>query len=139
MQSPLVKRLLVSAVTFFSVGCSNWSHPAQGGAAGAVLGAGTGAAVGSLIANGNVTSSAWLGAAIGVPVGAAAGYLYDQHLEAQREAERQFVIDRQLQIYETDRMLERRWMDARLSHPDDLDEDQARYMFIGPSLGNPYR
>lgn len=126
-------------VVLFSASCSSWSHPAQGGAAGALVGAGTGAAVGSLITNGNVTSSAWLGAAIGVPVGVAAGYLYDQHLEAQREAERQLVIDRQIQIYETDQMLQRRWMEAKLNHPDDLDEDQTRYMFIGPSLGNPYR
>lgn len=139
MQSPLIQRFLISAVVLFSASCSSWSHPVQGGAAGAVLGGGAGAAVGSLITNGNVTNSAWLGAAIGVPVGVAAGYLYDQHLEAQREAERQLVIDRQVQIHETDQMLQRRWMEAKLNHPDDLDEDQARYMFIGPSLGNPYR
>ena len=61
-------------------------NPSQRSTAqGAGIGAAAGAVLGALTAGGNTGSSAMQGAALGAAVGAAGGYLWNQHLEKQKQ------------------------------------------------------
>lgn len=77
----------LSAVLGLSVlgGCANMSESQRSTATGAGIGAAAGAALGALTAGGHTGRSAATGAVAGAAVGALGGYLWNQHLEKQKQ------------------------------------------------------
>ena len=66
-------------------GCADMNQSQRSTAQGAGIGAAAGAVLGALTAGGNTGSSAMQGAALGAAVGAAGGYLWNRHLEEQKQ------------------------------------------------------
>lgn len=66
-------------------GCANMSESQKTTASGAGIGAAAGAVIGALTAGGNKGKSAATGAVAGAAVGALGGYLWNQHLEKQKQ------------------------------------------------------
>ena len=66
-------------------GCANMSESQKSTASGAGIGAAAGAVIGALTAGGNTGKSAATGAVAGAAVGALGGYLWNQHLEKQKQ------------------------------------------------------
>ncbi len=78
--------LTLAALGAFALsGCADMSQSQQSTAQGAGIGAGAGALIGLLTAGGNKGSSALTGAAAGAAIGAAGGYLWNEHLEKQKQ------------------------------------------------------
>ncbi len=82
-----MKRILTMVFmgSFALSGCADMNQSQQSTAEGAGIGAGAGALLGLLTAGGNKGSSALTGAAAGAAVGAAGGYLWNEHLEKQKQ------------------------------------------------------
>jgi outer membrane protein OmpA-like peptidoglycan-associated protein len=66
-------------------GCANMNEAQKSTATGAGVGAAAGALIGALTAGGNPGKSAATGAVAGAAVGALGGYLWNQHLEKQKQ------------------------------------------------------
>ena len=66
-------------------GCANMNESQGSTATGAGIGAAAGAALGALTAGGHPGQSAATGAVAGAAVGALGGYLWNQHLEKQKQ------------------------------------------------------
>jgi outer membrane protein OmpA-like peptidoglycan-associated protein len=77
--------LSASLVALSLGGCANMSESQKTTATGAGAGAAAGALVGLLTAGGNKGKSAATGAVAGAAVGALGGYLWNQHLEKQKQ------------------------------------------------------
>ena len=75
----------VAAAALALSGCADMNQSQRSTAQGAGIGAAAGAVLGALTAGGNTGSSAMQGAALGAAVGAAGGYLWNQHLEKQKQ------------------------------------------------------
>ncbi|OIQ93288.1 putative lipoprotein YiaD precursor [mine drainage metagenome] len=77
--------VVATAATLALAGCADMNQSQRSTAQGAGIGAAAGAVLGALTAGGNTGSSAMQGAALGAAVGAAGGYLWNQHLEKQKQ------------------------------------------------------
>lgn len=77
--------LSASLVALSLGGCANMSESQKSTASGAGIGAAAGAVIGALTAGGNTGKSAATGAVAGAAVGALGGYLWNQHLEKQKQ------------------------------------------------------
>ena len=75
----------VAAAALMLGGCADMNQSQRSTAQGAGIGAAAGAVLGALTAGGNTGSSAMQGAALGAAVGAAGGYLWNRHLEEQKQ------------------------------------------------------
>ena len=83
----MLQRSLAAAAALSLVlgGCANMSQSQTATAQGAGIGAAAGAVIGALTAGGDTGGSAMQGAALGAAVGAAGGYLWNRHLEQQKQ------------------------------------------------------
>lgn len=81
----LAVALSASLVALSLGGCANMSESQKSTASGAGIGAAAGAVIGALTAGGNTGKSAATGAVAGAAVGALGGYLWNQHLEKQKQ------------------------------------------------------
>ncbi len=79
------RSLAAAAATLLLAGCASMSQSQTATAQGAGIGAAAGALIGVMTAGGNSGSSALQGAALGAAVGAAGGYLWNRHLEEQKQ------------------------------------------------------
>lgn len=77
--------LSASLVALSLGGCANMNESQKSTASGAGIGAAAGAVIGALTAGGNTGKSAATGAVAGAAVGALGGYLWNQHLEKQKQ------------------------------------------------------
>jgi outer membrane protein OmpA-like peptidoglycan-associated protein len=77
--------VVAAAAALALAGCADMNQSQRSTAQGAGIGAAAGAVLGALTAGGNTGSSAMQGAALGAAVGAAGGYLWNQHLEKQKQ------------------------------------------------------
>ncbi|MDD4888265.1 MAG: OmpA family protein [Thiomonas sp.] len=77
--------LSASLIALSLGGCANMSESQKSTASGAGIGAAAGAVIGALTAGGNTGKSAATGAVAGAAVGALGGYLWNQHLEKQKQ------------------------------------------------------
>ncbi|MBW4049211.1 MAG: OmpA family protein [Proteobacteria bacterium] len=92
---------LTVAATLALGGCADMSQSQKSTASGAGIGAAAGAVLGALTAGGNTGSSALQGAALGAAVGAAGGYLWNQHLEKQKQQMQQATAGTGAQVTQT--------------------------------------
>ncbi len=99
----MLQRSLAAAAALSLVlgGCANMSQSQTATAQGAGLGAAAGAVIGALTAGGNTGSSAMQGAALGAAVGAAGGYLWNRHLEQQKQQMQQASAGTGVQVSQT--------------------------------------
>ncbi|MDE1951548.1 MAG: OmpA family protein [Betaproteobacteria bacterium] len=99
----MLQRSLVIAVAGALVlgGCANMNSSQKSTAQGAGIGALAGAAIGALTAGGNTGRSAVTGAAAGAAVGALGGYLWNQHLEKQKQQMEQATAGTGVQVTQT--------------------------------------
>ena len=82
---PLVALLSASVFALALGGCANMSESQRSTATGAGIGAAAGGLLGALTAGGHTGKSAATGAVAGAAVGALGGYLWNQHLEKQKQ------------------------------------------------------
>ncbi len=82
---PLVALLSASVFALALGGCANMSESQKSTATGAGIGAAAGGLLGALTAGGHTGKSAATGAVAGAAVGALGGYLWNQHLEKQKQ------------------------------------------------------
>ena len=136
--------LLISMIGLAA--CSGTAKPKQeygvkGGIGGAAVGAGTGAIIGAAIANGDVAASALLGGGIGLAVGIAAGVAYADYLEDQEVAEGNSAIEeRRNTILSNQQEIDKLRLETDIeSRTVNIDPDNSKYIYDGPSLGNHYR
>ncbi|MGA8008301.1 MAG: OmpA family protein [Thiomonas sp.] len=86
MQKKTVAVVLSASLVALSLGgCANMNESQKSTASGAGIGAAAGAVIGALTAGGNTGKSAATGAVAGAAVGALGGYLWNQHLEKQKQ------------------------------------------------------
>jgi Outer membrane protein and related peptidoglycan-associated (lipo)proteins len=99
----MLKRTLTLAVASALAlgGCADMSQSGKSTASGAGIGALAGAAVGALTAGGNTGRSAATGAIAGAALGAAGGYLWNQHLEKQKQQMQQATAGTGVQVSQT--------------------------------------
>ncbi len=90
-----------AAVSVLLAGCANMNQSQTATAQGAGIGAAAGAVIGALTAGGNTGSSAMQGAALGAAVGAAGGYLWNRHLEQQKQQMQQATAGTGVQVAQT--------------------------------------
>ena len=85
-RKPLVVTLAAALAAAAALGgCADMNPSQRSTAQGAGIGAAAGAVIGALTAGGNTGSSAMQGAAVGAALGAAGGYLWNRHLEEQKQ------------------------------------------------------
>lgn len=84
-KKPIAVVLSASLVALSLGGCANMNESQKSTASGAGIGAAAGAVIGALTAGGNTGKSAATGAVAGAAVGALGGYLWNQHLEKQKQ------------------------------------------------------
>ncbi|OIQ91232.1 putative lipoprotein YiaD precursor [mine drainage metagenome] len=99
----MLKRTIAFAVvgTLALGGCADMSQSQKSTAQGAGIGAAAGAVIGALTAGGNPGRSAATGAIAGAAVGAAGGYLWNQHLEKQKQQMEQATAGTGVQVTKT--------------------------------------
>ena len=99
----MLQRSLAAAVAAAVVlgGCANMSQSQTATAQGAGIGAAAGALIGAMTAGGNTGSSAMQGAALGAAVGAAGGYLWNRHLEQQKQQMQRATAGTGVQVSQT--------------------------------------
>lgn len=85
MNKPKQTIIALAATALALGGCADMNASQRSTAQGAGIGAAAGAVIGALTAGGNTGSSAMQGAALGAAVGAAGGYLWNRHLEEQKQ------------------------------------------------------
>lgn len=73
---------LLALALLASVGCADMSESQQRTATGSGVGAATGAVIGGLAGGGKAAA---IGAAVGAAVGAGGGYLWNEHMERQKQ------------------------------------------------------
>lgn len=91
----------VAVASLVLAGCANMNQSQTATAQGAGIGAAAGAVIGALTAGGNTGSSAMQGAALGAAVGAAGGYLWNRHLEQQKQQMQQATAGTGVQVTQT--------------------------------------
>ena len=99
----MMKRNIVLAIAAALAlgGCADMSQSQKSTAQGAGIGAAAGAVIGALTAGGNPGRSAATGAIAGAAVGAAGGYLWNQHLEKQKQQMEQATAGTGVQVTKT--------------------------------------
>lgn len=136
MKKPLVTTVIASALLLSGCGAT----AGEGALGGAVGGAGVGLTVAAL-----AESELWHGAAIGAAAGIPAGILlaatttgyqssrlaYD--MGSQIGENQEHIIRTEMELRELRRMREDRKPTARLN------PERATVLYLGPTLGNPYR
>ena len=143
MKTSLLQLFIVAIIL---TGCSQRAehlstYTVTGGVAGAGVGAVSGVIIGSVISNGDVGASTLLGTAIGAGSGLAIGVLsYALSEQNTIDLNAQEIAFRQQHIANNQRFLN----DYRARVDQDsaeLNPDPAlkEYIYVGQSLGNPYR
>ncbi len=95
------KFVVACAAAVALAGCSNMNASQNATAQGAGIGAAAGALLGAITAGGNTGSSALQGAALGAAVGAAGGYLWNRHLEEQKQQMQRATAGTGVQVAQT--------------------------------------
>ena len=89
---------ILSGCSLLVVGCANMSQSQQSTAEGAGIGAAAGAVIGALAGGGE---GAAIGAAAGAGTGALGGYLWNEHLEKQKQQMQQATAGTGVQVSQT--------------------------------------
>lgn len=132
---------MLLSLALLSSACTTNYPQTVGGVGGGLVGAGVGAAIGRSSSSISVAHGMGVGAAIGVPAGillaytsdaAAKYYIISSNENAISDNYRQIVINQE--TIEGARQVI--FVEAPRGLPD---EDRAEYIYLGPSLGNPWR
>ena len=142
MKVSCARRILALVFGVLLCGCgSYWKSVPLGGVVGGGVGAGTGALIASAISNGDVAASAALGAGIGIPVGMAlAAVLEYESPQSRQERFEAEVRETQEQIFAREQEIAAIREQIRMDSPRGVPPAATKdYLYLGPSLGNPYR
>ncbi len=138
------KYLYTAITTFLAIilsGCTTNYPNTVGAIGGGAIGAGVGAAIGRGSSSISVPHGLGVGAAIGIPVGIVLAHSSDAVAKYYILSTNQETIASNYgQIVFNQTVLEDIRHNISLDAPRGLpDEDLAEYIYLGPSLGNPWR
>ena len=137
----LLKNSISCTFLLFLSACTTNYPMTVGVLGGAAIGAGAGAAIGRASTSVTVPNAMGVGAAIGVPAGILLAYTSDSIAKSYILAENDTAIaENYNQIITNQNYIEELRHEVAEVSPQGLpDEDSAQYIYMGPSLGNPWR
>ena len=138
------KYIYTAITTFLAIilsGCTTNYPNTVGGIGGGVAGAGIGAAIGRSSSSISVAKGLGVGAAVGIPVGILVAHTSDSIAKYYIISANQDMIKGNYdQIIFNQMVIDEIRQGVALDTPRGLpDEDLAEYIYVGPSLGNPWR